>query len=70
MLVSELIMTVITNQEYMKKKLITRQIPGLPFADINFANNTDFIVMSVDLHPQIEINQFLIRWSKSEPQWQ
>ena len=50
------------------KRQRTRKIPGLPFTDIDFANNADFFVISIDLGAEVEVDEFFIGGSKSEAQ--
>jgi hypothetical protein len=35
------------------KKGITRQIPRLPFADIDLTNYSNVVIVTVDLEPEI-----------------
>jgi len=44
---------------------LTRQIPGLEFADINFTNNIHLVMTTIDLQAQIMIDKLLIRGPKT-----
>ena len=60
------------DQQYYKKKKrkLTRQLPRLAFTDINFTNNRDIFFIPIDLQPQVVVDQLLVSWTESEPQWQ
>lgn len=52
----------------MRENKSTRQIPWLPFTDIQFSNDSDILIISINLQSQVEIHQFLVSWPESEPQ--
>lgn len=47
---------------------LTRKVPWLPFTDIDFANNANVVVISIDLGTEVVVDELLVGRSKSEAQ--